>query len=850
MRLWRSIARLAWRESRTARRRLLLSMSSISLGVGALVAIDSFAANLTRSLREQSRALLGGDIAFASRRPFTPAADSLFDSLATSGIELAYSTNFPSMAFVPRTGNTRLVQIRAVSAEYPLYGEITTEPARRWPQLQTGAHALIDPSLLIALDTRVGDTITVGYARFLIAGTVTDVPGTPGIAEMIGPRVFIPARYLPETQLLQFGSTAAYEALGKTRTPEIAERISRDVRPRRRALDLRVQTADQTEADVSDAIAQLAQFIGVVGLVALLLGGLGVASGVHAFVARKIDTVAILRCIGATSRQVLAVYVLQAAVMGLLGAAFGVVLGVGMQFLVPIALSDVLPVDVSVRPEPSAMVAGLLVGAWVALAFALRPLLALRKISPLQTLRRDADSNVLRMHWRDAPRLLVNAAIAASVVTIAVMRTGSVNEGVAMSVGAGLALLLLALSAALLSWLARSAVRPRWPYVLRQGISNLHRPANQTRPVILALGFGAFLVTTLYVVQSSLLDRFSLGVGSSSANVVFFDVQQDQEPGVDSLVRAGAERMVQQAPVVVMRISSINGVAVTDDRIERTPEGGRARWALRREYRSTFRDTLVASERLVAGRWDAETSAQSDTSAISVEQDLARDLRLDVGDVIVWDVQGVEVPTRITSLRSVDWNRFEPNFFIVFRPDALARAPTQYIVTAKTRDAGETARLQRSIVARFPNVSSIDLSLIQNTIGKILDRVTVAVRFLALFSLAMAVPVLISAVAGARRERVREGVLLKTLGATRAQVARVMLAEYAALGVLGSATGLVLAYAAGWAITRFVFDTSFTPAIKASLGIAGMMIGLTVTIGLLAGREVFRETAMAALRGD
>lgn len=850
MRLWHSISRLAWRESRSARRRLLLSMSSISLGVGALVAIDSFAANLTRSLREQSRALLGGDIAFAARRPFTPAADSLFDSLAKSGIELAYSTNFPSMAVVQRTGNTRLVQIRAVSAGYPLYGEITTQPADRWNELQTGAHALIDPALLIALDTRVGDTITVGYARFLIAGTVTDVPGTPGIAEMIGPRVFIPARYLPETQLLQFGSTAAYEALGKTRTPEIAERISREVRPRRRALDLRVQTAGQTEADVSDAIAQLAQFIGVVGLVALLLGGLGVASGVHAFVARKIDTVAVLRCLGATSRQVLAVYVLQAAVMGMIGAAFGAVLGVGMQLLLPMALSDVLPVDVSVRPEPSAMLAGLAVGGWVALAFALRPLLAVRKISPLQTLRREADSTVLRMRWSDAPRLLVNAAIAVSIVTIAVMRTGSLKEGAAMSAGAALALLLLALSAALLSWLARKAVRPRWPYVLRQGISNLHRPGNQTRPVILALGFGAFLVTTLYVVQSSLLARFSLGVGSSSANVVFFDVQQDQEPGVDSLVRAGAERIVQRAPVVVMRVASINGVPITDDRIERTPEGNRARWALRREYRSTFRDTLVASERLVSGRWDGETSARSDTSAISVEQDLARDLRLHIGDVVVWDVQGVQLPTRITSLRAVDWNRFEPNFFIVFRPEALARAPTQYIVTAKTLDAAQTARLQRAIASRFPNVSSIDLSLIRNTIGKILARVTVAVRFLALFSLAMAVPVLISAVAGARRERVREGVLLKTLGATRAQVAKVMLAEYATLGVLGSATGLLLAYVAGWAITRFVFDTAFTPAIGPSLAIAGLMVGLTVTIGVLAGREVFRETPMAALRSD
>ncbi len=850
MQLWRSIARLAWRESRTARRRLLLSMSSISLGVGALVAIDSFAGNLTSSLREQSRALLGGDIAFSSRRPFTPPADSLFASLVASGTVLARSTNFPSMAVVPRNGNTRLVQIRAVSAEYPLYGEITTEPAGQWAELQTGAHALIDPSLLIALDTRVGDTITVGYARFLIAGTVTDVPGTPGIAEMIGPRVFIPARYLAETQLLQFGSTAGYEVVGKTRTPAIAARLAQSVRPRRGALDLNVRTAEQTEENVSEAIGQLAQFIGVVGLVALLLGGLGVASGVHAFVARKIDTVAILRCLGATSRQVLAVYVIQAAAMGLLGAAFGVALGVGMQFLVPVALKDILPVDVSVRPEPAAMAAGLLVGAWVALVFALRPLLALRKISPLQTLRRDADSSVLLMHWRDAPRLLVNAAITASVVTIAILRTGSPVEGLAMSAGAAAALAALTASAAILSWAARKGIRPRWPYVLRQGIANLHRPANQTRPVILALGFGAFLVTTLYMVQSSLLERFSLGAGSSSANVVFFDIQQDQTDGVDSLVRAGAERIEQTAPVVVMRVSAINGMAVTDDRIETTPDGSRARWALRREYRSTFRDTLVRSERLISGQWEAGAAAKSDTTGISVEQDLARDLRLKLGDVVTWDVQGVQLPTRIVNLRSVDWNRFEPNFFIVFRPKALANAPTQYIVTAKTRDANETARLQRAVVARFPNVSSIDLSLIQNTIGRILDRVTVAVRFLALFSLAMAVPVLFSAVAGARRERVREGVLLKTLGATRAQVARVMLAEYAALGVLGSATGLLLAFVAGWGITRFVFDTAFAPAVGSSLGIAGIMIALTVAIGLLAGREVFRETPMAALRGD
>ena len=303
-----ALVRLAWRESRTARRRLLLYMSSISLGVAALVAIDSFAGNVTRSIREQSRSLLGGDIALTARSGWAPAVDSLLDSLRRTGTPVAKVTTFASMAVAPRTGNTRLVQVRAASAEYPFYGEVLTNPAGRWRELPAGAHALVDPSLLIALGARVGDSLSLGFGRFVILGTIESVPGDPGIAAAIGPRVFIPARYLAETQLLGFGSRAEYEALLKLPEGTVGAKFIAPLRPALERGRVRIRTAAENESNLTEAIEQLSEFLGVVGLVALLLGGIGVASGVNAFVARKIDTVAVFRCLGATSRQVLLIY--------------------------------------------------------------------------------------------------------------------------------------------------------------------------------------------------------------------------------------------------------------------------------------------------------------------------------------------------------------------------------------------------------------------------------------------------------------------------------------------------------------------------------------------------------------
>jgi putative ABC transport system permease protein len=859
----RSLAGLTWRESRTARRRLLLYMSAISLGSAALVAIDSFAGNVTRSVREQSRALLGGDVAFSTRRPATDKQKALLDSIARV-TEAAYArvVTFPSMGLVTRTGATRLSQVRAVSPNYPFYGEITTTPPGQWRGLQAGPNALVDPALLVALRARVGDTLNLGYGRFTIIGTLKDVPGTPGIAEMIGPRVFIPDRYLAETQLLVFGSIAEHAVFARLPSSRDAAKAMKPFRDRLRKAEIRTRTVSESEEAFTGAIDQLSRFIGIVGLVALLLGGVGVASGVRAFVARKIDTAAILRCVGASSEQVLTMYVAQAAAMGIVGAIAGAALGVAVQFALPSVVRDLLPVDVSVTLEPRAILTGIAIGGWIALIFALRPLLALRNVSPLQTLRRDADSEVLRMRWNDLPRVLVNLLLLASVVCIALLRSATAKQGAWMGIATIAAISILTASAVMLSFVARKSLRKGWPYVVRQGVANLYRPANQTRSVILSLGFGAFLITTLYLVQSNLLGQFNIGAEASKANLVFFDVQEDQQRSVDSLVRAHRHTVMQVAPIVTMRIASINGRTIDEiagdtarprtgaDSVQsaRRSSARRPSWALRREYRSTYRDRVTGGERVVAGKWFGQRGEKRDTGEVSMEQEVARELRIKVGDVVTWNVQGVMVPTRVTSLREVTWARFEPNFFAVFAPGVLDEAPKQFVVLADVRGARAVAELQRDVVARYPNVSSLDLSVIRESVGKIVARVSSAVRFMALFSLAMGIPVLFSAVAATRRERIREGVLLKTLGATRAQILRIMLAEYALLGLLGSLTGMLLAIGGGWAIVHFVFDNPYAPALGPAVAIALAMLVLTVTIGLLAGRDVFRETPMAALR--
>lgn len=859
---FRRLLSLAWRESRFARRRLFLFLSAISLGVAALVAVQGFGANMQREVRNEAREMLGADVSLSSREPFDQTTEALIDSVVAAGNDLARVTSFASMALHPN-GATRLVQIRAPEPGFPFYGEIETEPANQWATLHDGRNLVADPALLVALDAEIGDSISIGATRYRIAATIQKMPGDVEVASSFAPRVFVSNSTLGETELLGFGARVDYDAFFRIPDPLVAEAFVEGHRDELRERRVRARTLEDQQERMQEALGRLSDFLGLIGVFALLLGGIGVASAMTAYMARKADSVAVLRCLGATARQVFGIYLLQAAVMGLAGAAVGVVLGTAVQWVLPRMLEGLLPVDVVIRPDGIAVVTGLAVGVWTAVAFALLPLLQVRNVSPLSALRRRVDP--IAAGPRDRIRIAAWTALLLSVLGLVLLQAGDPEVGFAVTAGILGTLLALWLVARLVMSAMRQAPRNGLVYPVRQGVANLYRPGNQTGTVILALGFGVFLIGTLVLTQANLLRPLEVDT-DSQANLLFFDVQQDQVAGVEEELAAVDATLLQSVPIVPMRIASINGVPAReilgydDDELPPAPpqegfeeendEEGPSRWAVRREYSSTFRDTLNPSETQVAGEWERDTPSRRGLYRLSLDRDVADELEVGIGDLIEWDVQGTTIPTEITSLRRVDWARLEPNFFAVFEPAALSEAPQMWVMLARDESQADRAIAQREIVRRFSNVSALDLTLVQRALNDVIGRVSLVIRFLAGFSVATGFIVLLGAIATGRLQRIRESVLLKTLGATRRQIAAILVTEYAMLGLLAALVGAGLALAAGWGLARWLFDVEFGFEILPMLGLGAAVAVLSALIGLSASRDVFSTTPMEAIRDE
>jgi putative ABC transport system permease protein len=856
----RFVLAMAWRESRASRRRLFLLVLAVAVGVSALVAINSFTDNLQASVREQAQALLGADLSLASGQKFSPKTEELLEELKRAArdagggraVETAQTTSFGAMAFFPRTEGTRLVQVTAVEPGYPYYGRIETSPAGEWERLGETGGALVDPSLLAVLGAETGDTLALGEARLPVRGTVVNVPGDVGVRAAFGPRVFIPAARLAETELLLRGSRARYEVLLKLPPGVSAQRLADRFRPRFQAERASLRTVAEDQDRLNQTLSRLANYLGLVALIALLLGGLGVASAVHVFIKRKLESVAVLRCLGASARTVFAVYLAQAAAVGLLGSLLGAAVGVLVQLALPRVLRELLPVDVVYAPSPAAIAGGIALGLWVALVFALLPLLALRRVSPLQAFRRPYEEEARPA--RDAAQLLAVMALVASVVTLAILQAGAVRPGLAFAGGIGVAILALWLAAFALTRGLRRFFPTRLPYLWRQGLANLYRPANQTLLVVLALGFGAFLLGTLLLVQENLLRDLRVDAYAERPNLALFDIQGDQRPAVEQALRDEGLPVRPFVPVVPMRIQALRGATAAQLLAGSvSEEKARGKWALRREYRSSHRDLPTASEKLVAGAWWREGEWKQRTDGpvpVALDTGVARELGVAIGDEIVWDVQGLAVRSRVAVLRDVDWARFEPNFFVVFPEGPLDGAPQTYVALTRLDDPVRRGQLQRRLVEKHPNVSTLDLAQVSRALETIVDRVALAIRFMALFSLGAGVVVLGGAVAASRSQRVREGALLRTIGASRRQLLRILFAEYASLGLIASATALVLAAGASYGLVRLTFDTRFSLPLGALAALGALVVVLTVVVGLFGSTEVFRRAPLEVLRAE
>ncbi len=836
---------LAWRESRSSVRRLGIYMGSITLGVAALVAINSFRENVAASIRAEARTLLGADALVEHGRPFPPEVRTVLDSMAAAGVPVSELVGVPSMALVPASGHTRLVQLRAADGRYPFYGVVETDPPGLWPLRPGARDALVDPALLVQLDARVGDTISIGAASFRIAGTVQGLPGELGFQTAIGPRVFVPLDALDETGLVRTGSLVRYQAFLHLPGAGEVERFEEAHRERFRALGMRVTSADGQARRMTRSMNWLGRFLGLVGLSALLLGGVGVASAVHVFVKEKLTTVAVLRCIGARQWTVFTAYLLQAGLLGLAGSAVGAALGLGVQAWLPRLFAGLLPVEVGFRIRWPTVFAGLGVGVWVAVVFALIPLLSLRDVPPLAALRQRIEPIRRR---RDRARGTAYGALLASILVLALTQAPEPEVGFAFAGAIAATALLLWLTAAALVEATRRFFPARASYGVRQGVANLFRPQNQTVAITLALGFGIFLIATLYLVQVNLLDRFRVESAEDRPNLVLFDVQPDQRAGVAELLVARGAPAFDVTPIVPARIAALNGRPAAEILVD--PEARVEGWALRREYRNTYRDTLVHTEALVAGEWwgGAGNPRAGRLPRISLETDVAEALGVGIGDRITWDFHGIPIETEVANLRTVDWARFEPNFFVVFEPGVIEAAPHTLVALVRLPDAESRAETTRALVEAFPNVSVLDLALVQETLDDVTGKAALAVRFLALFSVLGGVVVLVGALATSRFQRVREAALLKTLGASRRQVRQILLTEYAALGALAGLVGVLLAGVASWALVSRFFEFAYRLPVAPILAFWLAAVALTTVVGLLNSRDVLRRPPLAVLR--
>jgi putative ABC transport system permease protein len=840
--------RMAWRETRGGWRHFAVFFGCVALGVAALVSVGTFAANLDRTLAREARALTGGDVELRSARPLGSAERDALAALEGGGAVTTAIRELAAMARDPGRGTTLLVELRAVEREYPLYGQVATSSSAPLEALLADrdgvAGALVDARLLERLGLAVGDPLVVGAARFTISGVLVREPDRPTGLVSLGPRVLVAGRALERTELVQIGSRVRYRTLvrlpggvaARTAAAELVRAIGDPT--------VRVAAFDETQPGLRRFFGQLATYLGLVGLASLLVGGVGVASSVTTFLARRLQTIAILKCLGAGSRALLGAYLIQTVGVGLLGSLAGAALGMAAQPALVRVLAPFAPFALEVRWDAGTLVRGLALGLLTSLLCALWPLLAVRAVPPSLIFRRDVETSA----WRARRPWPAALPIVLGLAALAIWQAGSLRTG-AIFVGAALAALvvLLGLSRGLVR-LSRRLPRVRG-LAWRQGLAGLDRPGGHTTRVVMALGVGVMLLVAIALLEANLGRQIDYEQKRDAPSFFFIDVQPDQRDAFSRMVGAAGVPSPTLTPVVRGRVAAIDGRPVTRELIERRKrEMPDKVWYLTREYALTWAAESPPANVVTSGRWWTPDEA-SRRALVSIEDEAAKFFGVRVGGRLTFDVQGVAVEAEVMSLRKVDWQSLTANFFMVLSPGALDGAPATYMATARVPASAETG-LQDRVVASFPNVTAIPVRGVLERVAQVLDQIAFAVRFMALFSIAAGLVVMAGALAATRYQRLYESVILKTLGATRWAIARAFAVEYACLGATAGVGGTVLAAVLAWIILKFVLDTPW--ALEPETLVLGVLstTGVALAVGLLATIRLLGKKPLSVLRQE
>jgi putative ABC transport system permease protein len=863
---------MAAREIRASWRRLLFFFICVAIGVGAIVALRSMIQTVRISLSREARALIAGDVSIQTNRAWPPELRAGIERrLAQAPITARQEAIEIASMVRPETGKgadvARMVELKGVQRGFPFYGSIVLQDGRPFSHdLLAGHGALVRPELLAQLGLDVGDRLVIAGAPFTIRGVISQEPGRRVGAFSFGSRVLIDYDDLRSTGLLTFGTRANYQILLKVNGDP--QSLVGDLREEFRDQFVSVRSYRSTEDQIGDDLVRAENYLSLVGFVILVLGGIGVWSVTRVFVRQKIRSVAILKCVGATTRQVLAAYVLQVVLLGLAGSALGVLLARLALASIPANVGAALGAD-QYGLTASAVWQGILVGMLVSLLFSLVPLLEVRRVKPLMLLRGGTTTTQQgpgpatswwtlagireRMARLDWLQLVTAVLVSAALIVIASWQAASVRVGVIVCVGFAALAFVLNIAAAAIVYAVRPISRARF-FPLRHAVLSFGRPGNQTRVILLAVGLGSFFVIGVRALQSNLLQQFSLELSEGGADMFLIEILPPQVREMQAFLderRAAGSEPSRLIPVMRARVTGVRGRDVN----LATFQDVRRQGSLAREYTITYRDHLEPNEKITDGQfWTGQPPLPETASPVevSIERGLHERFHINVGDMMRFDILGRPLDARVTSVRNVEWEDARAGgFMFVFRPGPFVHAPQTYIgILRAPEDPVQRGKFQRDLISRFPNVSAIDVREILTTIKRAVDNVTLAISIVGAIALLSGVLILVGAVAMTKFQRVYEAAILRTLGASTRMLGTMLALEYGGLGLLAGGIGAAGAFVLSWAVCRHVFDIPWRPAPGiAAVGaiVTTMLVGV---VGVAASYDVLRKKPLGTLRAE
>jgi putative ABC transport system permease protein len=857
-------ARVATRELRSSPGKFAFVLLSVAVGVAALTGVRGFSASFRSMLLLRARSIMAADIAARMMEPPTPSEQASLDKI--QGLDTTPVTEMLSMASSTTSLDPLLVALKAVDpAKYPFYGDVVLEPAIPLREALTDSTVAVGDDLLLRLHVKVGDSIKLGNGTFRIAAVVTDEPDRLTGSFAAGPRILISQHALAGTGLFGLGTRATQRLLFKLQPNASGQPASdthvADLRTQLEAILPQAQISDYREANpsITRALDGATGLLSLMSLVALVLGAVGVAMAMRAHLQQRLDSIAIMKSLGAGSSQIIRIYLLQTLLLGFCGAVLGLVLGVGVQLTLPLFLAKLLHLAPGFRIDAGAALLGLGAGMLTTLLFTLPPLLDIRNVRPILILRRAVEIEESPLFTRAARHLrssgLQLAATALILVGLAALAaTVSDSRQVGGFFAAGLLLALLVLLGAsaltlLLLKLFLNTTRRQLPSVLRHGVANLYRPGNPSAALLAALGLGVMQIAAVSMVQRSIVGEMQATTAAKLPNLFLVDISSNEVAGVRALLatQPAVQGTPEIAPVISARVTAINDTPYQQLHLKRMPRRG----ALSAQLTwSPTPDAPPPGDKVVSGKWwVAQQSSDAKHPLVAIERHAADRLNVRPGDRVTFTPQDQPITATVAALYEADsQHAFSRADFVM--PEAVLRGLPVTWYGGLHCDPSATGQLRRALYQHYPTITVIDVAATVETVRQVLLQISYVIQFLAGFSTFAGIVILASAIAGTRYRRIREVVVLKTLGATRPRIASVFSIEFAVLGLIAGVVGLVFANGLARLLLKRVFHFDYHLNIWWNLAALCVTAALTVAAGWLASHRVLGQKPLEVLREE